>query len=405
MPLSQTKLASTMTDEALRLVEPLGEYRGFAAGQELFDTRNHAELDLHVIVRGHFHLERPGGVPVWLGPGDVVGEIGFVLGTPRTASAHAGEGGAEVWRVPRSSYAKGRRPEHLAPFTRLFAGLSPLVRVRHAKVLSERARAADGDVRLEDHCDPDHPAIRHLAEFLRGEDAWGTACAIFDFVRQIPYRIGFWQVRASQTLELGFGMCTTKSNLQVALLRASGIEARFAEVLCDAATMDPILPRGYQSEERRKRHLKHYFAIARFGERWIPMDATFPTVVWRHLHPAHEARPPRREEGVNPLGAMLQRDADDFRPMADLAELMRKQPFFDADGVEAMNVVLDRLQGRVLPPPAWAGKIERLIVADAHAAFLQSYSALTLEAQRLRALIVDRPSQPHARGGELEYVI
>jgi hypothetical protein len=265
------------------------------------------------------------------------------------------------------------------------------MRVRHAKVVAERARGTNGAAELVDHCDHEHPGIRHVSEFLRAEDGWGTACAIFDFVRQIPYRIGFWQVRASQTLELGFGMCTTKSNLQVALLRASGVEAQFAEVLCGARSP------GSQ--------IKHYFAIARFGGRWIPMDATFPTVVWRHLHPGHVARAPAKEGGVNPLGAMLQRDAYDFRPMADLAELMQKQPFFDADGVEAMNVVLDRLQGRVLPMPAWAGKIERLLTEDAHAAFLQSYAALTLDAQRLRELIVDRPSRPAAAAGELEHVI
>ncbi len=405
MPLSQTKLASTMTAEALRLVEPLGERREFQAGQPLFDTTAQGNLDLHVILRGQFLLERRGSSPVWLGPGDVVGEIGFVLGTPRTAGVHALEGGAAVWHVPRSAYSRGPRREQLALFTRLFVGLSPLVRLRHAKVVSERARGADGAAGPTDHCDHGHPAIRHFASFLRGRDDWESACAIFEYVRQLPYRIGFWNVLASNTLELGFGMCTTKSNLQVALLRASGIEAQFAEVLCRAGTMDPILPDGYRVLERRKSHIKHYFAVVNHGGRWIPMDATFPTVVWQRLHPEHEALSPERDRALNPLNVMLRRDPFEFRMMPDLTELLRKQPFFDADGVEAMNVVLDRLQGRVLPIPSWSGKIERLLEEDPSAAFLQSYAALSVEAQRLREVIVDRPRPPVVPAGELEYVV
>ena len=405
MALSQTKLASTMSEEALRLVAPLGERRVFLAGQPLFDARAQGELDLHVILHGHFLLERPGGVPVWLGPGDLVGEIGFVLGTPRTALVHAGAGGAAVWHLPRSAYARNPRRDQLALFARLFVGLSPLLRVRHAKVIAERARGGDGKRGPADQCDHDHPGIRHFAGFLRRGDDWETACSIFEFVRQLPYRIGFWHVKASGTLELGFGMCTTKSNLQVALLRANGIEAEYGEVLCGAETMDPILPIGYRGLERRKSHIKHYFAVARFGGRWIPMDATFPTAVWLQVHPEHEARQPARDSAWNPLSAMLQRDPFEFRRMADLGELMQKRPFFDADGVEAMNVVLDRLQGRVLPIPSWAGKIERLLEADPHAAFLQSYAALALDAQRLRDVVVDRPLQPQVPAEELEYVI
>jgi CRP-like cAMP-binding protein len=402
--LSQTKLASTTADASLRRLEPLGEVRQVAPGELLFDARTDADLDLHVVLRGDLRLRRSGGArDVWLGPGDIVGEIGFVLGTPRTAEVRAGDGGASVWHVERARFLGQPPAERLALLSRLFLGLAPLVRVRYAKVVAERA-AADAGV-AHAHNDPDHPAVRQMAAFLAREDAWATAGAVFSFVRQIPYRIGFWQVKASRTLALGFGMCTTKSNLQVALLRANGIEAEFGEVLCEAGSMDPILPSGYRHLGRRKRHIKHYFAVARLDGRWIPMDATFPTAVWQKLHPEHDAAEPGRGEAVNPLGDLLRRDPFEFRRIPDLSEVMTKQPFFDADGVEAMNVLLDRLQGRVLPTPPWASKIERLLDDDLRAAFLQSYAGLQTDTHRLRAAIVDRPAQPVVAAEDCAYVI
>jgi transglutaminase-like putative cysteine protease len=401
--LSQTKLASTMADASLRQIESLGELRDVAPGQLLFDTRADADLDLHVVLRGDLRLHRSRGPrDVWLGPGDIVGEIGFVLGTPRTADVRAGEAGASVWHVQRERFLGQPPADRLALLSRLFLGLAPLVRVRYAKVVAERTAMGGGVAR--EHNDPDHPAVRQMAAFLAGKDAWETAAAIFAFVRQIPYRIGFWQVKASRTLELGFGMCTTKSNLQVALLRASGIEAEFGEVLCDAGSMDPILPTGYRHLGRRKRHIKHYFAVARLGGRWIPMDATFPTAVWTRLHPEHREASPIRGEAVNPLGA-LNGDPFAFQRLPDLSEVMAKQPFFDADGVEAMNVVLDRLQGRVLPAPSWSSKIERLLDEDLRAAFLQAYAGLQADTHRLRAAIVDRPAPPAVEPEDRAYVI
>lgn len=402
--LSQTKLASTMADGSLRQIEALGEVRQVAAGQPLFDTHADASLDLHVVLRGDLQLHRTHGArSVWLGPGDIVGEIGFVLGTPRTADVRAGEGGASVWHVERGKFL-GRPPaDRLALLSRLFLGLAPLVRVRYAKVMAERT-AAVAQV-ASDHNDADHPAIRQMAAFLAAPDPLDTAAAVFAFVRQIPYRIGFWQVTASRTLELGFGMCTTKSNLQVALLRAAGIEAEFGEVLCGASSMDAILPSGYRDIGRRKPHIKHYFAVVKLGGRWVPMDATFPAAVWEKLHPEHDPADPGRGEAVNPLGDMLARDPFDFRRMPDLSEVMTKQPFFDADGVEAMNVVLDRLQGRVLPAPSWASKIERLLEKDLRAAFLQSYAGLQSDTHRLRAAIMDRPAQPPVAPEDRAYVI
>jgi transglutaminase-like putative cysteine protease len=46
-------------------------------------------------------------------------------------------------------------------------------------------------------------------------------------VKELPYGLEDWDLKASDTLKKGWGMCSGKSNLLVALLRAAGIPARY----------------------------------------------------------------------------------------------------------------------------------------------------------------------------------
>jgi transglutaminase-like putative cysteine protease len=50
---------------------------------------------------------------------------------------------------------------------------------------------------------------------------------LFRFVKELPYGLEDWDVTASETLAKGWGMCSGKSNLLVALLRSLGIPARY----------------------------------------------------------------------------------------------------------------------------------------------------------------------------------
>lgn len=47
------------------------------------------------------------------------------------------------------------------------------------------------------------------------------------FVKELPYRLEDWDVKASETLRKGWGMCSGKTNLLVAMSRSSGIPARY----------------------------------------------------------------------------------------------------------------------------------------------------------------------------------
>lgn len=51
--------------------------------------------------------------------------------------------------------------------------------------------------------------------------------SIFSFVKELPYGLDDWDVAASETLGKGWGMCSGKTNLLVALLRCSGMPARY----------------------------------------------------------------------------------------------------------------------------------------------------------------------------------
>ena len=50
---------------------------------------------------------------------------------------------------------------------------------------------------------------------------------IFAFVKELPYGFEDWDLRASDVLNKGWGMCSGKTNLLVAMLRSAGIPARY----------------------------------------------------------------------------------------------------------------------------------------------------------------------------------
>jgi transglutaminase-like putative cysteine protease len=51
--------------------------------------------------------------------------------------------------------------------------------------------------------------------------------SIFRYVKELPYGLEDWDLKASDTLNKGWGMCSGKTNLLVALLRAASIPARY----------------------------------------------------------------------------------------------------------------------------------------------------------------------------------
>jgi len=50
---------------------------------------------------------------------------------------------------------------------------------------------------------------------------------VYEFVRELPYGLEDWDVKASETLRKGWGMCSGKTNLLVAMSRTLSIPARY----------------------------------------------------------------------------------------------------------------------------------------------------------------------------------
>ena len=79
-------------------------------------------------------------------------------------------------------------------------------------------------------CDFDRdPAIKEKAlQLSQGyADKQQKLSCIYQFVRELPYGLEDWDVKASETLRKGWGMCAGKTNLLVAMSRALLIPARY----------------------------------------------------------------------------------------------------------------------------------------------------------------------------------
>lgn len=72
-------------------------------------------------------------------------------------------------------------------------------------------------------------AIRGMAMSLTRRFAADEARfqALYRYVKELPYGLEDWDVKASETIEKGWGMCSGKSNLLVALARSVSIPARY----------------------------------------------------------------------------------------------------------------------------------------------------------------------------------
>jgi hypothetical protein len=284
---------------------------------------------LHVVLDGR--LAGPSG---WYGPGNhlAVDEDGLVaMDVP-----------ARVWSLDMD--AKG----WTQPGNRV--GRRALV---HALIAADAAElAATPPAILPDPttlCDTDHPEIRRRAARLRRATPASTAEAVLKFVQPLPYRFGPWQERASDTLARGVGMCTTKANLQVALMRAAGLEAGFVESPMPTSVLGKLMPDGWLALQRPI--VKHYFAAVKLGGRWHACDgsyddASYGIYVQSFPHTA-ALRYPTLAEGKPYAPAFLAKHVDpwDIQVVPHLNDEMGKKSRFKPRHFEALNTRLDRARG------------------------------------------------------------
>lgn len=331
--LTDTRLGLHLRSYTCR-VEALGEWQQLDTGTHLCHV-GQSEQDLLVLVDGR--VDFAGG---WLGPGAHVGELGFLLNVPRTATVVTAEP-CQVWRC-----SADRLTDDPAAATLLLAAL---VRELPARI---RKFEAPSDV-PEHFCDHDHPAIVRLAQALRGSTAEESARNVWAFVRRMPYRFGPWWIRASETLRLGTGMCTTKSNLQVALWRAMGFKAGFTELTGDATLLQALIPARWH--HRVSQRVRHFMGAVWLDGRWHVADASFtdPTLdeLIQRCPKLHTLRPLRFGTGAPffPIAPVLECDPFRVHVVPDLNHAMARRSSYDLDQLELLNLVNDQLQGPPLP--------------------------------------------------------
>ena len=94
-------------------------------------------------------------------------------------------------------------------------------------------------------CDCDSNEIKQKAEELTKNVTTQkeAAITIFNYVRDnFIYGPGPWDIKASTMLQHDKGICVSKTNLQIALLRAIGIPARYHQVIISKEILKGIVP-------------------------------------------------------------------------------------------------------------------------------------------------------------------
>ena len=132
-------------------------------------------------------------------------------------------------------------------------------------------------------CDFNHSAISSLAKKLAdGEtNTRKITQSVFKHVRDhIRFGFDIVQVKASETLEKGYGDCWNKALLMVALLRRNRIPARLAY---NPVKRDFMRPAMGDAVETLPETMNHCFAQVQLNDEWIAIDATLDDATYQKL--------------------------------------------------------------------------------------------------------------------------
>ena len=118
---------------------------------------------------------------------------------------------------------------------------------------------------------------------------------IFSFVKEMPYGLEDWDLKASDNLRKGWGMCSGKTNLLVAMLRSAGIPARYRvyKIKADSKLWNK-LGKGSKNTGR----------LNELGEERDHVDCEVWLGKWVDCDPGRDSA---MERGIIRLGGTLQR--------------------------------------------------------------------------------------------------
>ena len=119
--------------------------------------------------------------------------------------------------------------------------------------------------------------------------------SIFAFVKELPYGLEDWDLKASDVLRKGWGMCSGKTNLLVAMLRSADIPARYRvyRIKADSKLWDKL---GKDSNGAAR--------MNELGEERDHVDCEVWLGKWMDCDPGRDTA---MERGIVGLGGILER--------------------------------------------------------------------------------------------------
>jgi transglutaminase-like putative cysteine protease len=132
-------------------------------------------------------------------------------------------------------------------------------------------------------CNFNHASIQSLARTLAEDekDKKKITETIFKYVRdKIRFGVDIAQVKASDTLEKGYGACWNKALLMVALLRYNKIPSRVAYNPVKREFMKPAMGEAHLNLPES---IDHCFAQVYLDGKWVSVDPTLDNKTYEKL--------------------------------------------------------------------------------------------------------------------------
>ncbi len=132
-------------------------------------------------------------------------------------------------------------------------------------------------------CDCDNVEVKNKAQALTKDAATPKEAAlrVFNFVRdQILFGFDRFDAKASDTLRKGIGFCISKANLQVALLRAAGIPARYHQVVLSNESLEGLVPDYIYRRNVPKEIGYHPWCECYLSGKWVVSEALFDRTLY-----------------------------------------------------------------------------------------------------------------------------
>lgn len=132
-------------------------------------------------------------------------------------------------------------------------------------------------------CDVQSEPVQKLARQIEAQTSdihQRAAIAFFQAQNAVLYRVGIFSDKGSETLQKGYGSCSNKANVLVALLRALCIPAGFGEMqvngkgylLWPTDLFGPRIERCKHLLSQFSPTSRHFFVLVYLGGEWLKVD-------------------------------------------------------------------------------------------------------------------------------------